>query len=79
MVVVSCIVSDKLLASMLRLHDAGRRLALVSMDSSFSGDDNVDGIKVFHLDPDKIDIEDPGDWQQSEDKDAEAVVTARGA
>ena len=79
MVVVSCIVNDKLLASMLRLHDAGRRLALVSMDSTFSGEDDVEGIKVFHLDPDKIDIDDPGDWQHSEDKDAQAPAIASEA
>jgi uncharacterized protein (DUF58 family) len=75
MVVVTCIVNDKLLASMLRLHDAGRRMALVSMDNSFSGDE-VEGIEVFHVDPDKIDIEDPGDWQQSEDDDAEHAQLA---
>lgn len=75
MVVVTCIVNDKLLASMLRLHAAGRRMALVSLDNSFNGDD-VEGIKVYHVDPDKLDIEDPGDWQQSEEEDAEHAELA---
>ena len=66
MAVVTCIVNEKLLASMIRLRDAGRRLALVSLDNGFHGDD-VEGIQVFHVDPDKVDIEDPGDWQPDAD------------
>ncbi len=59
MVVVTCVITEKLLASLVRLRDAGRRVSLVSLDNNFRGDD-VEGIQVFHIDPDQIDIEDPG-------------------
>ncbi len=73
MVVVTCIVNDKLLASMVRLRDAGRRVALVSLDNTFTSDD-IEGISVFHVDPDQLDIEDPGDWQPSEHEDDDGVI-----
>lgn len=65
MVIVTCLVNEKLLTSMLRLRDAGRRLTLVSLDETFTGDD-VEGIKVYHVDPDKIDVDDPGEWAAEE-------------
>ncbi len=62
MVIVTCVVNEKLLAALLRLRDAGRRLALVSLDTTFAGDD-VEGIRVFHIDPEKIELADPGEWE----------------
>ncbi|MEP7200301.1 MAG: DUF58 domain-containing protein, partial [Chloroflexota bacterium] len=65
MVVVTCVITEKLLASLVRLRDAGRRVSLVSLDNNFRGDD-VEGIQVFHIDPDQIDIEDPGQWAEED-------------
>jgi uncharacterized protein (DUF58 family) len=67
MIVITCVVNDKLLASMIRLRDAGRRISLVSLDETFEGDD-VEGIKVFHIDPEKIDVADPGEWQAADEE-----------
>ncbi|MBI1800190.1 MAG: DUF58 domain-containing protein [Chloroflexi bacterium] len=72
MVVVTCVVTEKLLATMLRLRHAGRPMALVSLDSEFKGDDTlslskgVEGIRIYHIDPDKIDLDDPGEWDKAE-------------
>ncbi|MBI5878980.1 MAG: DUF58 domain-containing protein [Chloroflexi bacterium] len=68
MVVVSCVVNDALLGSLVRLRDAGRRVALVSLDSTFNGE-TIEGIIVHHLDPDLIDVEDPGVWAELEDSE----------
>ena len=65
MVVVTCVITEKLLASLIKLRDAGRRVSLVSLDNTFTGSD-VEGIQVFHIDPDKIDIADPGQWESEE-------------
>jgi uncharacterized protein (DUF58 family) len=67
MVVVTCIITEKLLATLIRLRDAGRRVSLVSLDNTFSGDD-VEGIQVFHIDPDKVEVADPGQWEPDEDE-----------
>ncbi len=48
LVVVTTVVTDELLAALVRLRDAGRRLVLVSMDPSFQGD-GPKGITVHHL------------------------------
>jgi hypothetical protein len=72
MVVVTCLVGERLLASLVRLRSAGRRVALVSLDSSFK--ETVEGIIVHHLDPDRIDVEDPGVWAEDESDEAEAAT-----
>ena len=66
MVVVTCVITEKLLASLVKLRDAGRRVCLVSLDSAFTSGD-VEGIQVFHIDPDKIEIADPGQWEADAD------------
>lgn len=66
MVVVTCVVTDGLLASLVRLRDAGRRVALVSLDSTFRGE-TIQGVTVYHLDPDHIEVEDPGMWAEDEE------------
>jgi len=48
LVVVTTAVTDELLAAMIHLRDAGRRLVLVSMDGSFRGE-GPPGITVHHL------------------------------
>jgi len=48
LVVVSAIVTEEILVSLVRLHDAGRRVVLVSMDTSYQ-DPPPPGIIVFHL------------------------------
>ncbi len=48
LVVVTCVVTGDLLAAMIHLRDAGRRLALVSLDESFQ-DEGPPGITVHHL------------------------------
>jgi hypothetical protein len=62
---VTCVVNDKLLTTLLKLKDAGRQVSLVSLDTSYKGDESVElaGIRIFHVDPDKIDVEDPGEWE----------------
>ena len=62
MVVVTCVITEKLLASLMKLRNAGRRVCLVSLDNGYAGGD-IEGIKVFHVDPDKIDVADPGQWE----------------
>ncbi len=47
-VVITAVVTDRLLAEMRRLQDAGRRLVLVSADPQFTQDD-LSGITVYHL------------------------------
>ena len=48
LVVVTAVVTEELLAAMVRLRGAGRRLALVSLDPKFKGD-ALPGITVHHL------------------------------
>jgi uncharacterized protein (DUF58 family) len=48
LVVVTVVVTEELLVSLVRLRDAGRRVVLVSMDPSYQ-DDPPPGITVFHL------------------------------
>jgi hypothetical protein len=48
LVVVTTVVSESLLASMLRLRSAGRRLVLVSLDPEFQ-DEAPAGITTYHL------------------------------
>lgn len=48
LVVVTTVVSDNLLAAMIQLRNAGRKLALVSMDASYQ-DAGPPGIIVHHL------------------------------
>jgi uncharacterized protein (DUF58 family) len=66
MVVVTCVITEKLLASLIKLRDAGRRVCLVSLDNAYTGGD-VEGIQVFHIDPDKVDVADPGQWEPDAD------------
>jgi uncharacterized protein (DUF58 family) len=68
MAIVTCVVNDKLLTTLLRLKDAGRQVSLVSLDTSYTGDERaeLEGIRIFHVDPDKIDVEDPGEWESDE-------------
>lgn len=68
MVIVTCVISEKLLATLIRLHDAGRLVSLVSLDSSYEGGD-IEGIRVFQIDPDKIDVDDPGHWDADGDEE----------
>jgi len=55
MVVVTGVVTDEILAAMLRLQQAGRRLALVSLDTAYT-DAGPPGITTYHLDPEAIDL-----------------------
>jgi uncharacterized protein (DUF58 family) len=48
LVVVTTVVTEKLLAEMLRLRDVGRRMALVSMDHGFQ-EDGPTGIVTYHI------------------------------
>jgi uncharacterized protein (DUF58 family) len=48
LVVVTTVVVEELVAQMLRLREAGRRLALVSMDPDFQGQD-LPGITTYHI------------------------------
>ena len=48
LVVVTTVVSERLLAQMVRLQDAGRRLALVSMDPEFQGE-GPSGMTTYHI------------------------------
>jgi uncharacterized protein (DUF58 family) len=69
MVIVTCVINEKLLATLVRLRDAGRRVSLVSLDGSYHGDD-IEGIQIFRIEPDKVEVDDPGRWEPDED-DAE--------
>ena len=53
LVVVTAVVTEELLAAMVRLRDAGRRLALVSLDPKYRGD-ALPGITVHHLPEEEI-------------------------
>ncbi len=48
LVVITTVVTENLLAQMLRLRDAGRRLVLVSMDPGFQGE-SPEGIRTYHI------------------------------
>jgi uncharacterized protein (DUF58 family) len=48
LVVVTTVVTEELLAAMVRLRDAGRRLALVSLDPKFK-EVALPGITIYHL------------------------------
>ena len=65
MVIVTCLVNEQLLTTLLKLRDAGRQVALVSLDTAFKGDE-LEGIRIFHVDPDKIEVEDPGEFEGEE-------------
>jgi uncharacterized protein (DUF58 family) len=62
LVVVTTIVTDGLLAEMLRLRDAGRRLVLVSMDPEFR-DQGPSGITTYHIPLAEIDF--AGVWTRA--------------
>jgi len=62
LVVVTTVVTDDLLAQMLRLRDAGRRLALVSLDPGFK-DDGLPGITTYHIPLAEIDF--AGVWTKA--------------
>jgi uncharacterized protein (DUF58 family) len=70
MVIVTCVINDNLLTTLLKLKDAGRQVSLVSLDTSYKGDESVElaGIRIFHVDPDKIDVEDPGEWESESEE-----------
>ncbi len=48
LVVVTTVVVEELVAQIIRLREAGRRLALVSMDPDFQGQD-LPGVSTYHL------------------------------
>jgi hypothetical protein len=48
LVVVTTVVTENLLAQMLRLRDAGRRLTLVSLDPDYQAD-GPEGVLTFHI------------------------------
>jgi uncharacterized protein (DUF58 family) len=48
LVVVTTVVTENLLAQLLRLRDAGRRLALVSLDPQYH-DEGLAGVLTFHI------------------------------
>jgi uncharacterized protein (DUF58 family) len=58
-VVITAVVTDKLLAEMMRLRDAGRRLVLVSTDPQFK-EARLPGITVYHLPATQVDF--AGRW-----------------
>lgn len=62
LVVVTTVVTDGLLAEMLRLRSAGRRLALVSMDPEFQSD-GPPGITTFHIPLAEVDF--AGVWTRA--------------
>lgn len=61
-VVITAIVTDKLLSEMVRLQDAGRRLVLVSTDPNFTSDGPT-GITVYHIPSVQLDF--AGRWEQT--------------
>jgi uncharacterized protein (DUF58 family) len=62
LVVVTTIVADGLLAEMLRLRNAGRRLVLVSMDPQFQ-DKGPSGITTYHIPLAEVDF--AGVWTKA--------------
>lgn len=50
-VVVTAVVSEALLVTLLDLRRVGRRVALVSLDTEWSGDERLEGIVVHHVTP----------------------------
>jgi uncharacterized protein (DUF58 family) len=62
LVVVTTVVTDDLLAQLLRLRDAGRRLALVSLDPEYK-DDDLPGITTYHIPLAEIDF--AGVWTKA--------------
>lgn len=62
LVVVTSVVTDDLLAEMMRLRDAGRRLALVSIDPEFR-DEGPPGITTYHLPAAEVDFS--GRWVET--------------
>jgi uncharacterized protein (DUF58 family) len=63
LVVVTTIVTDELLAQIVRLRDAGRRLALVSLDPGFE-QDGLTGITIYHIPLAEADF--AGVWTKAE-------------
>jgi len=74
LIVVTTIVTDGLLAEMLRLRDAGRRLVLVSMDPNFQADD-LSGIITHRIPLAEADF--AGVWRKAAAADEELQGDAR--
>ncbi|RME43329.1 MAG: DUF58 domain-containing protein [Chloroflexi bacterium] len=66
-VVITAVVTDRLLAEMMRLRDAGRRLVLVSTDPQFTQDD-LPGITVYHLPATQVDFAGRWDGQRKQER-----------
>jgi uncharacterized protein (DUF58 family) len=62
LVVITTVVTDNLLAQMLRLRDAGRRLTLVSMDPEFQTEE-LPGITTHHVPLAEVDF--AGVWSKA--------------
>jgi uncharacterized protein (DUF58 family) len=62
LVVVTTVVTQNLLAQMVRLRDAGRRLVLVSLDPGFRGG-GPSGITMYHIPLAEADF--PGVWSKA--------------
>jgi hypothetical protein len=74
-VVITAVVTDRLLAEMLRLRDAGRRLVLVSIDPKFEGND-VSNLTVYHLPSTQVDF--AGHWEAAPEDSLNAEVAFQG-
>jgi uncharacterized protein (DUF58 family) len=74
LVVVTTVVTDSILVEMLRLRDAGRRLALVSLDPEFQGVGPA-GITTYHIPLAEIDF--AGVWSKAAAAGEEVIQTPR--
>lgn len=72
LVVVTSVVTQDLLAQMIRLRDAGRRLSLVSMDPEFQ-EEGPSGIRTYHIPLAEADF--TGMWTRAAEEE-EPVVPA---
>jgi uncharacterized protein (DUF58 family) len=82
LVVVTTIVTEPLLTEMMRLRDAGRRLALVSLDPNYH-EEGIAGITTYHIPLAEADFagvwtratsqEEPADWR-SDGRGAKVVI-----
>lgn len=73
LVVITTVVTESLLARMLRLRDAGRRLVLVSMDPGFQSE-TPEGILAYHIPLAEIDF--AGVWTRAAAEGAATLQVA---